>query len=193
MSNSSLLDSFVFSGDTGSIHFNGVRYMIIRPETICTLQKLVEEQLGVAGADIFFSSGFTGGKMSTMKYMESFGLSKEDAVRYMCDMGGQIGWGKFILDEFDVSSERISVRVLNSPFAAYYGESEKPVCHFIRGIVAGVAFGVFGQFTEVVETHCLSKKDAFCRFETVEKSDAVTGQSENRPCKVSVDCELSCK
>jgi predicted hydrocarbon binding protein len=173
MSKSSLLDSFVFSDDTGSIHFNGVRYMIIRPETICTLQKSVEEKLGAASADIFFKSGLTGGKMSTVKYMQSFSLSKEDAVRYMCDMGGQIGWGKFILEEFDVPAEKISIRVLNSPFAAYYGGSEKPVCHFIRGVVAGIALGVFERPAEVAETLCFAKKDAFCRFETVEKSDGV--------------------
>jgi uncharacterized protein len=143
--------------------------MIIRPETICTLQRLVEERLGDAAIDIFFMSGLTGGRLSTEKYMELFGHSKEEAARYMCDMGGQIGWGRFILEEFDLSSEKISIRVVNSPFAAYYGESEKPVCHFIRGIVAGIAFGVFGRFTEVVETHCLSKKDAFCRFETIGK------------------------
>jgi predicted hydrocarbon binding protein len=166
MGNGSLLDSFVFSDETGSIHFNGVRYMIIRPETICTLQRLVEERLGDTAAEIFFMSGLTGGRLSAMKYMELFGHSKEEAVRYMCDMGGQIGWGKFILEEFDLSSETISIRVLNSPFAVCYGESEKPVCHLIRGIVAGVAFGVFGQPIKVVETHCLSKKDTFCRFET---------------------------
>jgi uncharacterized protein len=174
MGNGNLLDSFVFSDDTGSIHFNGVRYMIIRPETICTLQRLVEERFGDAATDIFFTSGLTGGRLSTVKYMQSFGHSKEEAVRYMCDMGGQIGWGKFILEEFNDSSGKICIRVVNSPFAAYYGESEKPVCHFIRGIVAGIAFGVFGRSKEVVETHCLSKKDAFCRFETVGKSDGIS-------------------
>ncbi|MCX5798025.1 MAG: 4-vinyl reductase, partial [Proteobacteria bacterium] len=64
---------------------------------------------------------------------------------------------------------KISIMVLNSPFAVYYGESEKPVCHFIRGIVAGITLAVFGQFTKAVETHCLVKKDIFCRFETVGK------------------------
>jgi hypothetical protein len=163
----SLLDSFVYSGDTGSITFNGVRYMIIRPETICTLQHQVEEALGPAGAGPFFQSGFTGGKLSTARYMELFGLSKEGAVRYMCEMGGQIGWGRFILEEFDPLAEKISVRVLGSPFAAFYGESTTPVCHMIRGIVAGVTFGVFGCVVDVEETLCMAKKDAFCRFETV--------------------------
>ena len=173
MSNSNLLNSFVCSGDTGDIQFNGVRYMLIRPETICALQKSVEEKLGDASADIFFNSGLTGGKMSTVRYMQLFGLSKKEAAQYMCDMGGQIGWGKFILEEFNVPAEKISIKVLNSAFAAYYGGSEKPVCHFIRGIVAGIALGVFEQPAEVVETLCLSKKDAFCRFETVGKSDGM--------------------
>jgi uncharacterized protein len=167
MSERGLLDSFVFSEDSGTIHFNGVRYMIIRPETICTLQRMVEEKLGAAGADLFFESGLTGGRLSTVKYMQVFGHSAEGAVRYMCDMGGQIGWGKFVLEKYDLPSRKISIRVLNSPFALYYGESERPVCHFIRGIVAGIAFGAFGQFVEVMETHCLTKKDAFCRFETI--------------------------
>jgi predicted hydrocarbon binding protein len=178
MSNNSLLDSFVFSDDIGSIHFNDVRYMIIRPETICALQRLVEERLGDAGADIFFESGLTGGSLSTEKYMQLFGHSAEEAARYMCDMGGQIGWGKFILEEFNLSSKKIAIRVLNSPFAVYYGESEKAVCHFIRGIVAGVALVVFGHLTEVEETLCLAKQDTFCRFETISKPE---GLLQERP------------
>jgi predicted hydrocarbon binding protein len=175
MSDKDLLGSFVFSNDTGSIHFNEVRYMIIRPETICALQRSVEEQLGDAAADIFFTSGLTGGRLSTEKYMQLFGHSAEEAVRYMCDMGGQIGWGKFILEEFNLSSRKIAIRVLNSPFAVYYGESEKAVCHFTRGIVAGIAFGVFGQFVKTAETHCLAKRDDWCRFETTEESDTSFG------------------
>jgi hypothetical protein len=52
MSDKGLLESFVFSEDSGTIHFNGVRYMIIRSETICTPQRLVEDRLRGTTTDI---------------------------------------------------------------------------------------------------------------------------------------------
>jgi len=161
-----ILQQMDFSPETGSLHFNGVRYMVVRPETLCSVQKLAEEEFGESGANILFKSGRVGGKLSTERYRDLFSLSDLEAVNYMCEMGAQIGWGKFRLERFDPDSGKIVVTVHHSPFAEAYGASEKAVCHFIRGIVSGMAEAVFGRPTDVVETECSACDDAHCTFET---------------------------
>jgi predicted hydrocarbon binding protein len=56
------------------------------------------------------------------------------------------------------------ITVRNSPFAEAYGTSDKGVCHMIRGVMAGMAAGIFGSDINSEETLCVAKGDALCRF-----------------------------
>jgi len=162
----SLLSQIEFHQEAGSLLFNDVRYMLIRPETLAALQKLIEKELGPRSVDLICESGFTGGRLSTEKYRERFHLSSEEVLHYMLEMGTQIGWGKFVLERFEPEVKRISVRVSHSPFAAAYGLSSKPVCHFIRGVLGGISTGIFGDERKVEEIHCAAQGRPFCLFDT---------------------------
>ena len=83
----------------------------------------------------------------------------------MIEMGPQIGWGRFELERFDSGNKYLSVKVHHSPFAEAYGLSNTPVCHFIRGVLSGMATVVFKKETEITEILCLAKGDPFCKFE----------------------------
>jgi predicted hydrocarbon binding protein len=77
----------------------------------------------------------------------------------MIEMGPQIGWGRFELGRFDPSKKILIVRVYHSPFAEAYGDSSSSVCHFIRGVLGGMASIVFGREIEAKEVACLSTGD----------------------------------
>ncbi|MDX9991162.1 MAG: 4-vinyl reductase [Anaerolineales bacterium] len=47
--------------------------------------------------------------------------------------------------------------------------SETPVCHLYYGSIAEAVLWAAGSEHEIVETHCLAKGDAYCRFEVGEK------------------------
>jgi predicted hydrocarbon binding protein len=165
MKGNDILDNLVFDDDAGNLLFKDVRYMLIRPETLCATQKRLEERFGAQCAEILYESGFTGGKLSSHRYKTLFHLSEKEIVEFMCRMGAQIGWGKFCLDHIDLPKNEISVVVRNSPFAVAYGPSSVAVCHMIRGIVGGIAEGIFEESVSVKESLCLAKGDPFCRFE----------------------------
>ncbi len=167
MAEKSLLSQIEFHPEAGSLLFKDVRYMLIRPETLAALQKGIEKELGPRSADLIYESGFTGGRLSTERYRELFHLSSEQVLLYMLEMGGQIGWGKFVLERFEPERKKISVRILNSPFAAAYGLSSQPVCHFIRGVLGGISAGIFGDPQGIAETHCAAQGSPFCLFETL--------------------------
>jgi predicted hydrocarbon binding protein len=156
-----------FVPEKGGFFYNEVRYLLIRPETLAAFQKAIEEEIGEKASRILFESGFQGGSLSSKKYREVFGFSDEEIIRFMMDMGSQIGWGRFELDRFDSAEKRLVVKVYYSPFAEAYGSSSKPVCHMIRGVLGGMASLVFGKEIESKELSCLAKGDECCRFEVM--------------------------
>lgn len=149
----------------GVLSFKGVRYMIIRPETLMGIQKAAEKALGHKADGIFYSAGFTGGYLSSKKYRDVFGLKPAGVARFMARMGGQIGWGKLSIEKLDLANRSLTATAQNSPFAAAYGRSRRPVCHILRGIFGGLGEVIFGTPVKVIETQCAAKGDKLCRFE----------------------------
>jgi predicted hydrocarbon binding protein len=160
----SILDNLEYDEGEGKIAFRGVRYMLIRPDTVVEFQKAVEQVLGGQTAEMMMAGGYAGGSRSSQRYKEEFHYSDEEIVAFMCNMGREIGWGDFEVEEFEPESNRLVVLVRNSAFAEAYGPAHEGVCHMIRGVMAGLAAGVFGTEARSEETHCRAKGDALCRF-----------------------------
>jgi predicted hydrocarbon binding protein len=159
-----ILEALEFEEESGAISFKGVRYLLIRPETLVEFQKALEESLGDEAQQLLYRGGFAGGHLSTEKYRETFGYGDDEIVQFMKNMGGKIGWGKFQVEEFNPLAKRLIVTVISSPFAVAYGKSAGPVCHFTRGVMAGMGQAPFGEDVTADESHCLAKEDDLCRF-----------------------------
>lgn len=160
----SIIESLEFASEKGALSYKGVRYFLIRPETVMDLQKSMEKELGKKSGEILYQSGFLGGSLSGKKYREVFGFSLEETIRFMIKMGREIGWGYFDLDELDVKERFFVIRLNNSPFAQAYGPSDHPVCHMIRGVFGGLGQGIFQAPVVAEETLCEARGDPFCRF-----------------------------
>lgn len=163
MTNSILAD-LKFDDARGALLYKEVRYLLIRPETLIAFQKAAEEKLGAGADELLYAGGFTGGTLSAKRYREAFGLSAEQSVEFMAQMGTQIGWGKFTVSSFSVSSCTLELVVESSPFAAAYGKSNRGVCHLIRGVFAGLASGIFECDVESREEECLALGHLHCKF-----------------------------
>jgi predicted hydrocarbon binding protein len=167
MTDNSVLSELSYSAERGALEFKGVRYLLIRPETLSSMQQAAEGELGAPkAADLLFAGGFTGGKLSGQRYKQSLGLTDTEAVEFMCRMAGEIGWGRFRLVELDEDMRRLVVEVEHSPFAASYDEpAQAGVCHITRGVLSGLAAGLFELEVSSEETLCLAKGNPLCRFE----------------------------
>ncbi len=128
-------------------------------------QKAIEKELGEKASQIIYQSGFEGGSLSSKKYREAFGFSDPQIIQFMIEMGRQIGWGNFELERFDLSEQILIVKVYHSPYAEAYGSSSSPICHFILGVLGGMASIIFGREIQAEEIACFSKGDRFCRFQ----------------------------
>jgi predicted hydrocarbon binding protein len=160
----SILDDLEYDEERGRISFRDVPYMLIRPDTLVDFQKAVQAQVGDKVAEMMMAGGCTGGSRSSRRYKEIFNYTDEQIVAFMCKMGGEIGWGRFDVEKLDPDSHELIIAVRNSPFAQAYGSSDKGVCHMIRGVLAGLAAGIFGTEVTSEETLCLAKGDELCRF-----------------------------
>ncbi len=160
----SIIDSLEFAAERGTLSYKGVRYFLIRSETLIDLQKSMEREMGEKAEEVLYHSGFVGGSLSARKYREVFGHSEEETVRFMIQMGREIGWGFFDLDELNVRERTLVIRLNHSPFAQAYGASDHPVCHMIRGVFAGLGEEIFQTPVVAEETQCEAEGDPFCRF-----------------------------
>jgi predicted hydrocarbon binding protein len=159
----SFLERLRYDEGQGALLFEQVRYLIIRPETLIGFQKAVEGAMGQMAEGLIFRGGLEGGERSARRLKEQLHLGPREVVQTMCSMGTEIGWGRFSLVEFDQSVPRMLIEVSSSPFAGAYGASSRPVCHFTRGVIAGIGKVIFGQM-EVIEQRCLATGADSCRF-----------------------------
>ena len=164
MSDNPILDELVYDKSSGALRYKDVRYLLIRPETIAGFQKSIAQACGQAAAEKLFEGGFTGGSLSAKKFRELHHLNDQEIIEFMMTMGSQIGWGSFSLERYDPQNKRLRISVANSPFAVFYGSSSTGVCHIIRGVLAGMAFGIFNTECTATETECLAMGDQRCLF-----------------------------
>ena len=154
------------SAEPGHFSFKGIRYMLIRPDTIIHFQKAVEATVGQEKcAEMMMAGGLTGGSRSTRHFIKALGYNEEEIATFMCGMGSELGWGDFRLMSLDMESGQLVVEVAGSPFAAAYGRSDVSVCHMIRGVLKGLGASVFRGNVSSSETRCIAKGDEICRFE----------------------------
>ena len=155
-----------FSGDEvrfeeGRIELRGIRYLLIRPETLASLHKSLVNEVGTEKArEIMMSGGYSGGRASAEKFTKELGLSGREIVEFMCDMGSFLGWGRM---DGEVSESEIKVRIYSSPFAESYGKAEKGVCHLIEGVFKGIGDIIFGNAISE-EVKCIAKGDEYCEI-----------------------------
>lgn len=161
---SEFLDGVAWDAERGRLLYRDIRYMVIRPETLVELQKAVERVFPDEAERMVAAGGFAGGSKSARRYREALGLGPEATAKFLCGMGGQIGWGHFELLRFDAAARELEIQVRSSPFAEAYGRAARPVCHFIRGVAEGLSEVVFGPGGVAVETSCAATGDPLCRF-----------------------------
>lgn len=160
----SILETLEYDGARGALSHKGIRYMLIRPETLIDLHKSLEKRLGTDARHILYHCGFVGGSLSAEKYREQFGDNDQEMVDFIVKTGCEIGWGVFKLELFDTEKQLLKIRVDNSAFAQAYGTSTHCVCHVVAGIFAGMGRVIFQRDMIAEEKSCVAAGDSCCQF-----------------------------
>ncbi len=155
-----------YCGD-GKIYRVGRRYIFLSTDYFpYDFTRDLEELFGVAGDAILYKGGYkVGGDL--VKYYRNIAEEKNlDIYDIMSSVGWYFGWCIGILIE---KGEKYKVIVYDSFEAESYlkreGKTEKPVCHFLRGVLAGIISEVNGEKYKAVEKKCKAMGDEYCEFE----------------------------
>ncbi len=159
----------IMIADSHALIFNA-RYLI---ETYIDLR----ERLGDAANVIFYHLGFQYGYHATKELSEKLGVklralySVSELGEIFCRIARVYGWGFFEIDY--VEESRGVIKVFNSWTARVYRElkglAKEPVCHIVRGMIAGAATAITGKRCKAVEILCTAKGDPFYYFEVFEE------------------------
>ncbi len=164
MDKNSILDQLEYDPSSGALTYKGVRYILIRPETIAGFQHALKTISPKDTRQAFFKGGFEGGFLSAAKFKEMYDYSDVQIIEFMMQMGTEIGWGKFRLDHYQPDEKLLQVTVEKSPFSETYGKSSDGVCDLIRGVISGLASALFSKDCEATESRCLARGDRNCVF-----------------------------
>jgi len=137
--------------------------IIISIETFVVLQKNAEKILGVDGASILL---YEVGKKAAMQWINRFNnewsLKDKKFIEAVQNFYAERGWGKFSAEEDNKNG--LVIRVESSFITRGYGNSDVPVCHFLRGYNAGLAQVLKGDEIGAEEVKCAAKGDDCCEF-----------------------------
>jgi uncharacterized protein len=159
-----IIDKLEYSEEEGLLTFKGIRYLILRPETIMGLYKTLKDKYGKDVDSHFFQGGFEAGRLTSQKYKENFGLDNMGLIDFMIKTGGQIGWGKFELVRFELNEKILEIKLTNCAFISKDKFLEFPVCHFVLGVMSGMASILFSSEVSGEEIKCMAKGDECCFF-----------------------------
>lgn len=157
----SFRERLAFDAEAGALMDQTRRYMLIRPEALMGLFRRLPERERLLALEALAESIVEQGSDSARAYAAMAG-GGEALARTVAATAPQLGWGIW---RFELAPDLIRLEVQNSPFAAGFGPSDRPVCHPILGMVRAVSTMIFGREAAVAETGCAACGADLCRFE----------------------------
>ncbi len=128
----------------------------------------LEELFNAAGDTLLYKGGERIGKDLYAHYLPMARTYGVDIWDIISAVGWFFGWGTGTVIESGENDGRYRVRVYDSfeadSFLKRAGNTEKPVCHFMRGVLNGIVESIEGRKYSSKEDKCLAKGDGFCEF-----------------------------
>ena len=155
--------------ESGILRQSGQACIIVRPDVIVNIQRQLEQTIGSSAKGLMYLSGERSAgaglnPFATVRSAFKGGFNVERARRII-GASALLGWGHAEITLFDSEAGRFVVMVKNSPLAAAYGPSKKPVCHFLAGWIAGLTQIPLGRELLCEETACASQGRERCEFD----------------------------
>jgi len=159
-------ESASYDSEKGIFKVEDSRLVLFFCDSLASVQKRMESLVGYDAADMLLyeaykEAGRTNGVLFA-KNMKAEKVRGTGIILAALEFMRIAAWGCWELTEYDKLKTGFGAE--DSPLAELYGKSERPVCHPIRGLIAGFAEFFTGQKRECVEALCKAKGDEHCEF-----------------------------
>jgi hypothetical protein len=156
-------DRLVRDEEKGELRDGGIRYVMLRADALMGLFRLLPEDGRQAALAALGRSVTEHGGRSARSYRERLGGGDPRALLdVVAATAPDLGWGIWRFS--DAAGGGLALEVENSPFAAGFGASGKPVCAAIAGMLETVSTLVLGTATTARETECRAVSGGRCHF-----------------------------
>ena len=143
----------------------GERVAIFRYSMLKSWFNRLWEVYGSGAGAILYDVGVKIGKDSVKNLREHFKLGGEMLLNFLACLATSLGWGKFILGEFDKETCKLKVRVEDSFECRIAKEAGESRGYLIRGYIFGVATEIFQtENLTIEESKCIAKGDPYCEY-----------------------------
>jgi len=156
-----------FNEEKGEIFYDKISQQIVFRGEIAAMQRKFEKVIGPAAHHIIYETARVHAKKSVSDVMGGIigvlgRLSQQKMADEMAKKLTSMGHGKVEICDIDLSKNYYGAKVYNSCYAMGYEKSDKPVCHFLRGLFAAGGSVVSKKELQCIETKCLAMGDEYC-------------------------------
>jgi predicted hydrocarbon binding protein len=151
-----------YNAEKGEIRIADEDWIMMRGSTFRSLFEATERILGRGAASVWLEAGRQAGRELSESLIK-LGMEFEELPQLLEEFFTEGGWGK-IRTNVNFEEKEAWVIIVNSATARQINGT-KPVCHFVRGFIAGLSDVMFHGLTECLETKCIAKGDAYCEFQ----------------------------
>ena len=140
--------------------------IIITNADFAEFQKRLEQIFSPSAvAVILYEAAKACGEKSAERLRNQLGTNAVELLNAFARMKETGGWGKIEFKDLVFSKAHGRVIVKDSFEAKEYRKSHIPVCHFIRGYLAGALSTILNAEVSLTETKCAAKGDDHCEFQ----------------------------
>ena len=156
-----------YDSANANVTVSGVPIILMSKSTFGVLHKELISVLGRNAEGVLYHAGYEAGKkgFKLMKQWWNF-ETREEIISAYAQQFSRFGW--LNLENVEVNDQKNVVTIITkNSFEArkYGGQSDKPVCHYIRGFLCGFAETAFGmESMRCDEVRCQGRGDDVCEF-----------------------------
>lgn len=92
------------------------------------------------------------------------GRNLDEAIAILATAAQKSGWGKITIINNMITDETMEVLFENCAFCEGVTGENNPSCHFLAGILTGIAEGLFGEDFTAREIECRAVRGNICKF-----------------------------
>ncbi len=154
--------------EQGRLTLMGVRSVITPEGSLLGIMEAANDILGERGTwIIMYRAGYNTALEFSRTMMEVHQLDPNQVALAYSDFAHLRGWGFYKLIDMGFTSGQGRIRVDHSIFADYFlkqGGSDRPVCGFITGALAGITHAVSGVLVRARELQCVAMGADYCEM-----------------------------
>jgi predicted hydrocarbon binding protein len=154
--------------EQGSLKLMGVRSIITPVGSLLGIMEASNDILGERGTwIIMYRAGYNTAQAFAQTMIDVHRLDPNEVALAYSSFAHIRGWGFYKLIEMGFTHGHGRVQVYHSVFADYFrerGGSQRPVCGFVAGALAGITHAVSGVQVRAQEIQCAATGAAYCEM-----------------------------